>query len=139
MRRAAPVLVAAAAVVLAACGGGDDRVEFDPGHPVDRLLPDDVGWDGTPRHLVVLVAPLQNTAADHGIQNAQAVKLVLAQRGWRAGGDTVALQVCDEASPDEVADGPSASASPAPPVRPRASSPCWARRSRDAPASCCRS
>jgi branched-chain amino acid transport system substrate-binding protein len=106
VRRAAPVLVAAAAVVLAACGGGDDRVASIRGIQSTACSPTTSGGDGTPRHLVVLVAPLQNTAADHGIQNAQAVKLVLAQRGWRAGGDTVALQVCDEASPDEVADGP---------------------------------
>ena len=78
----------------------------DPGIQSTACSPTTSGGDGTPRHLVVLVAPLQNTAADHGIQNAQAVKLVLAQRGWRAGGDTVALQVCDEASADEVADGP---------------------------------
>ncbi len=60
----------------------------------------------TPRHLVVLVGPLQNAVADHGIQNAQAVKLVLAQRDWRAGDARIGLQVCDEASAEEYSDGP---------------------------------
>ena len=53
-----------------------------------------------------LVGPLQNAFSDHGIQNAQAVKLVLQQRGWRAGEHTVALQVCDESSTDEYFDLP---------------------------------
>ncbi len=62
------------------------------------------GGEGRPRLVVPLVGPLQNAASDHGIQNAQAVKLVLQDRGWKAGPHTVGIQVCDEASADQVVD-----------------------------------
>jgi branched-chain amino acid transport system substrate-binding protein len=107
MRRAVPFLVTTVALGLAACGGGDrDEESSAPirGISSTACSPTTSDGHGTPRHLVVLVGPLQNAIADHGIQNAQAVKLVLAQRGWRAGGDGVALQVCDEASADEYSD-----------------------------------
>jgi branched-chain amino acid transport system substrate-binding protein len=100
--------MATAAVVLAACGGGDrDEESTAPirGISSSACSPTTSGGEGTPRHLVVLVGPMQNAIADHGIQNAQAVKLVLAQRDWHAGRDGVALQVCDEASAEEYSDG----------------------------------
>jgi branched-chain amino acid transport system substrate-binding protein len=46
----------------------------------------------------------RNVFSDHGIQNAQAVKLVMQQHGWRAGEHSVAIQVCDEASADRFFD-----------------------------------
>jgi len=64
------------------------------------------GGEGSPNLLVPLSGPLQNANSDHGIQNAQAVKLVLQQRGWRAGEHRVAIQVCDESSADEYVDLP---------------------------------
>jgi branched-chain amino acid transport system substrate-binding protein len=57
------------------------------------------GGAGRASALIVLTAPLQGYYADHGIQAAQAIKLVLAKRDWRAGEHTVGLQVCDEVSP----------------------------------------
>ena len=100
MRGALLVPTAAAIVVLAACGGDDgggDRAR--PVQPISSSAcsPMTTGGEGEPRHLVVLVGPLQNAVADHGIQNAQAAKLVLAQRDWRAGDAPIGLQVCDEA------------------------------------------
>ena len=56
------------------------------------------GGEGRPQLLIVNSGPLQGPLSDHGVQNAQAVKMVLAQRGWRAGKFTVGVQVCDEAS-----------------------------------------
>ena len=56
------------------------------------------GGEGRPQLLIVNSGPLQGPMSDHGVQNAQAVKMVLAQRGWRAGKFTVGVQVCDEAS-----------------------------------------
>ena len=56
------------------------------------------GGEGRPQLLIVNSGPLQGPFSDHGVQNAQAVKMVLAQRGWRAGKFTVGVQVCDEAS-----------------------------------------
>jgi branched-chain amino acid transport system substrate-binding protein len=103
MRHAVPVLVAVA-VVLMACGGDEDRTAPVRGIASSVCSPTTTGGEAAPRHLVVLVSPLQNAASDHGTQNAQAAKLVLAQRGWRAGDDAVALQVCDEASAEELSD-----------------------------------
>jgi branched-chain amino acid transport system substrate-binding protein len=62
------------------------------------------GGEGRPRFIVPLVGPLQNAFSDDGIQNAQAIKLVMQQRGWRAGEHSVAIQLCDEASTDSFSD-----------------------------------
>ena len=56
------------------------------------------GGEGRPQLLIANSGPLQGPMSDHGVQNAQAVKMVLAQRAWRAGKLTVGVQVCDEAS-----------------------------------------
>ena len=52
--------------------------------------------DGRPTGLIVLSTLLQGEFASHGIQAAQAVKLVLARRDWHAGPHTIGVQVCDE-------------------------------------------
>jgi len=102
MRRAritaAVVLVAA---LPSACGGGGDSHPSPPAaRPVAASIcgPVTYGGKGRPQVLIVNSGPLQGPQSDHGIQNAQALKLVLAQRGWRAGELTVGVQVCDEAS-----------------------------------------
>jgi branched-chain amino acid transport system substrate-binding protein len=109
MRGALLVPTVAALAVVAACGGGDgDGDRAQPVQPISSSVcsPMTTGGEDAARHLVVLVGPLQNAVADHGIQNAQAAKLVLAQREWRAGDASIGLQVCDEASADEYSDGP---------------------------------
>lgn len=91
----------------AACGEGDDgprAPEVARTVPTSICSPVTYGGEGTPRFLVPVVAPLQGAWSDHGVQNVQAVKLVLQQRGWRAGEDTVAVQVCDMSSADEDLD-----------------------------------
>jgi branched-chain amino acid transport system substrate-binding protein len=62
------------------------------------------GGEGRPRFLIPLVGPFQGAIAAHGVQNAQATKLVLQQRGWRAGHYTVGTQLCEEASAAEPVD-----------------------------------
>ena len=91
-------------LVIAAPGcGGSDQKAAAPSR-VAETLPSSVcsamtyGGEGRPNLLVVNVGALQGAIKDHGVQNAQSVKLVLGQRGWRAGKHTVGLQVCDEAS-----------------------------------------
>jgi branched-chain amino acid transport system substrate-binding protein len=102
------VFTAAAVATLAACG--DDGRKAGEAPPVAKAMsssicsPMTTAGDGPARHLVALVAPMQNVISDHGIQNAQAAKLVLTQHDWRAGDGGVALQVCDEASADEYSD-----------------------------------
>ncbi len=106
MRRAWIPVAVAAAVAFAACG----KEAAQPPAPAARAVSTSVcspmtyGGEGAPRFVVPLVGPLQNAASDHGVQNAQAMKLVLHERGWRAGKHGVALQVCDESSADEPVD-----------------------------------
>jgi branched-chain amino acid transport system substrate-binding protein len=95
--RAAVCVAAITAVV--ACGKSST-----PPAPAARPLPSSVcgpvtyGGEGRPQLLIVNSGALQGTFSDHGVQNAQATKMILAQRDWRAGEFTVGLQVCDEAS-----------------------------------------
>jgi branched-chain amino acid transport system substrate-binding protein len=100
-----PKRTMAAVVVVAAlpsaCGGsGDHHKPPGAARPVATSIcgPITYGGKGRPQVLIVNSGPLQGPQSDHGIQNAQAVKMVLAQHGWRAGKLTVGVQVCDEAS-----------------------------------------
>ena len=92
-------------LVLAAAGCGDEKRDTDPVPPrvaeavsTSICAPITYGGSGRPNLLVVNVGPLQGAIKDHGVQNTQSVKLILGQRGWRAGNHTVGLQTCDEAS-----------------------------------------
>ena len=93
---------AAALALITACGGGGG--DGSPAPAAARPVPASVcgpityGGSGRPRLLIVNSGPLQGPVSDHGVQNAQAAKLVLAQRRWRAGDFTVGVQVCDEAA-----------------------------------------
>jgi branched-chain amino acid transport system substrate-binding protein len=102
MRRAAVIASLAYAAALAgACGDtGTHQPAPRAARPVSTSIcgPVTYGGEGRPQLLIANSGPLQGPMSDHGIQNAQAVKMVLAQRGWRAGDLTVGVQVCDEAS-----------------------------------------
>jgi branched-chain amino acid transport system substrate-binding protein len=54
------------------------------------------GGPGRPRFLLAVTSWFQGAYRSHGVQTAQAIKLVLAQRGWRAGAYTVGMQACEE-------------------------------------------
>src|ERR671930_2756975 len=97
------------AVMAAACGSdGNGAAVKAPrvAQPLSASVcsPLTYGGEGKPSLVAVVVGPLQNAYADHGIQNTQSVKLVVQKRGWTAGEHRVALQVCDEASADEPLD-----------------------------------
>jgi branched-chain amino acid transport system substrate-binding protein len=108
MRRAALflALLAAAVPALVACSGSGKSSSGTAAAPVPRSMCSQIayGGGGRPRFLIPLVAPFQGAYSDHGVQNAQAVKLVLQQRGWRAGDHAVGTQLCDEASAEEPVD-----------------------------------
>ena len=107
MRSAALALVLAAGVpALAACGGSGRSSSAAVAIPVSRSICSHIayGGEGRPRFLIPLVGPFQGAYSDHGVQNAQAIKVVLAQRGWRAGDKAVGTQLCDEASADAPVD-----------------------------------
>ena len=99
MRAALIGPLAAAAVSVVACAG-DDRGEGNtsPVRPVESAScsPVTYGGEGRPDVLIAASATMQGEYASHGIQIAQALKLVLADRGWRAGEYRVGLQICDE-------------------------------------------
>jgi branched-chain amino acid transport system substrate-binding protein len=95
------IAAAATLAVVAACGGGQERRTPAAAHPVSASVCGPIAFagHGRPQLLVLNSGSLQGPFSDHGLQNAQAAKLVLAKRGWRAGRFTVGLQVCDEADP----------------------------------------
>jgi branched-chain amino acid transport system substrate-binding protein len=102
MRRARAIAgLACAAALAGACGDSGDRQPTPrAARPVSTSIcgPVTYGGKGRPQLLIANSGPLQGPMSDHGVQNAQAVKMVLAQRAWRAGEFTVGVQVCDEAS-----------------------------------------
>ena len=108
MRRAGALAVLVCALAFVAACGEADR----PALPAARALPEAVcgpiayGGEGSPQLLIANSGPLQGPQTDHGVQNAQAAKMVLAQRGWRAGKYAVGLQVCDEATASSTAPSP---------------------------------
>ena len=102
-------IVGAVLCGIGATGCGQDAEPLQPPRaaqavPTSVCSPMTSGGEGRPTVLLPLVGPLQDLASDHGVQNAQAVKLVLQQRGWRAGRHTIGIQVCDESSADAPVD-----------------------------------
>jgi branched-chain amino acid transport system substrate-binding protein len=96
------IAVLAVALVIASRGDDGDDTSSPVKHPAAQPLrasacsPVSYAGDGRPSALIVLSTLLQGDFAAHGIQAAQAVKLVLAHHGWRAGSHAVGVQVCDE-------------------------------------------
>jgi len=101
MIRTTSTALLAAALLLSACGNEPEKA---PAPPPARSIassgcsPVTYGGPGRPQFLVAAVTPLQGQFKDHGVQTAQALKLVLARACWRAGPYRVGLQVCDETS-----------------------------------------
>jgi branched-chain amino acid transport system substrate-binding protein len=95
MRRLVAVF---AAVALAGCGG-DDGSPASAGAPPPATLDtcSRVFYDGPGRPDVLIVSdlPLQGGYANDGLQGTQAVRIVLEQRGFRAGDHTVGYVSCD--------------------------------------------
>ncbi|HEX2414193.1 MAG TPA: branched-chain amino acid ABC transporter substrate-binding protein [Thermoleophilaceae bacterium] len=98
MRAGLIPLVVAVAFIAAACG--DDRPERDlpAAVPVESsgCSPVTYGGEGRPDFLIAVATVLQGQFSGHGVQVSQAMKLVLDDRGWRAGDYSVGLQICGE-------------------------------------------
>jgi branched-chain amino acid transport system substrate-binding protein len=93
--------LASVVAALAACGGGGPTPKpRPPAEPLSAALCGPVSYEGPgrPDVLIALSSGLQGVYRPHGVQNAQAMKLVLARRGWRAGEHRVGMQVCEETS-----------------------------------------
>ena len=91
----------AAATLVAACGADTSApTDGPPARPVHsaNCSPVSYGRPGRPRFLIVNNYSYQGPHKAHGVQAAQAIKMVLADRGWRAGPYTIGLQACEETS-----------------------------------------
>jgi ABC-type branched-subunit amino acid transport system substrate-binding protein len=91
--------IALICLTLASCGGdAPDTVTPPPARSIAShgCSPVTYGGDGRPQFLIAASTALQGQFKDHGVQTAQALKLVLARHDWKAGDYRVGLQVCDE-------------------------------------------
>jgi branched-chain amino acid transport system substrate-binding protein len=95
-------LVCAATIAAAGCGGDEGRATPAPrpAKPLSASIcsPVAYGGPGRPQYLIVSHAGFQGVYKGHGVQTAQAIKMVLGQRDWRAGPYTVGMQACEETS-----------------------------------------
>ena len=99
MRRLAPVLLAVA--LLTACGGDDQRAAREASTAErPRSLPQScsVVHRGAepPSVLIVSTLPLQGPYVRDGVQGTTAIRMVLEERGYRAGDRAVGYVSCDE-------------------------------------------
>jgi branched-chain amino acid transport system substrate-binding protein len=91
-------LATAAALTSAACGDSGQQSNIPPARPVasSGCSPVTYRGEGRPDFLIAVSTPLQGEYTGHGVQISQALKMVLGERGWRAGDYGVGLQICDE-------------------------------------------
>jgi branched-chain amino acid transport system substrate-binding protein len=106
MRTRLVCAAALAAVLAGACGGDDgDRpagaaaVELRAPAPLDTCSRIYHDGTGSPDVLIASDLPLQGTYANDGLQGTNAVRIVLEQRGYRAGRFSVGYVSCDGATP----------------------------------------
>jgi branched-chain amino acid transport system substrate-binding protein len=89
----------AAAVTMGACGGhGSSARDLPPARAVQATgcSPIAYGGKGRPDLLIGVSTILGGQFAGHGIQVSEAVRMVLQERGWRAGDYNVGVQICGE-------------------------------------------
>ena len=86
------------AAISACDDDGGAKTKVPPARPVESssCSPVTYAGKGRPDFLIATSTALQGQFSRDGAQVAQALKLVLAQRGWRAGDYSVGLQFCDE-------------------------------------------
>lgn len=92
-------IVAATGVAVAAFAGGGERGASIPtagAVDVSGCSSVSYGGSGRPDYLIAASTGLQGRAAEYGVQESQALKLVLEEHGWRAGDFSVGVQICDE-------------------------------------------
>jgi branched-chain amino acid transport system substrate-binding protein len=113
MRPRALTGLVVAAVVMAVSACGDDEpgtADAPAAQPVKAsgCSPVTFGGEGRPDFLIATSTVLAGEFTGHGIQVVQAMKLVLADRDWRAGDYTVGLQFCGETTASGDAASPAA-------------------------------
>jgi branched-chain amino acid transport system substrate-binding protein len=93
-----PVLALA---VVAGCGDDDDGGDKPRSPAVASKSCGKLEYrgGGTAAGVIVSDLPMRGGSAERSRQQVEAIRLVLAQRGWRAGSTPVAFQVCDDSIP----------------------------------------
>jgi branched-chain amino acid transport system substrate-binding protein len=90
----------AAVAALAGCGGDGGSSTTTAagiaGVPTDTCGKVEYGGEGKPAGLIVSDLPLQGDSAERSSQQEQAIRLIIDQRGWKAGTTSVAYQACDD-------------------------------------------
>ena len=98
--RLASVILVAIAAALAGCGGGGGSstttTSAIPGVAAKGCGAVEYGGDGTPQALIVSDLPMRGDSAERSRQQVEAIRLVLEERGWKAGPTAVAFQACDD-------------------------------------------
>jgi branched-chain amino acid transport system substrate-binding protein len=91
-------LAAVAALTGAACGDDDEQASRAPARAVGLTGCSSItyGGEGRPDYLIGAMATLEGSYTGHGVQVMQALRMVLEERGWRAGDHGVGMQVCSE-------------------------------------------
>ena len=82
-------------LAVTACGNGDDEatVKALPSASCEEL---EYGGEGEPDVLIASDLPAQGASRERTAQQVRAIRLVLAERDWRAGEERVAFQACDD-------------------------------------------
>ena len=79
---------------MAACGGDNDTaVKALPSASCEKV---EYGGKGEPDVLIASDLPAQGASRERTAQQVRAIRLVLDERNWRAGGKRVAFQPCDD-------------------------------------------
>jgi branched-chain amino acid transport system substrate-binding protein len=108
------LLIGAFALVAAGCGGDDDdgdaagtQAEEDGegggDNEVEELpsaacQPVEYEGDGEPDVLITSDLPMQGSSRTQTVQMVEAIRFILNQRGWSAGGLDIGYQVCDDST-----------------------------------------
>src|ERR671918_684684 len=107
------LLIGAFALVAAGCGGDDDgdvagteAVEDGEGggdNEVEELpsaacQPVEYEGDGEPDVLITSDLPMQGSSRTQTVQMVEAIRFILNERGWSAGGLDIGYQVCDDST-----------------------------------------
>jgi branched-chain amino acid transport system substrate-binding protein len=88
-------VAAALALAVTACGDGDhnEAVNALPSASCEKV---EYGGDGEPDVLIASDLPAQGASRERTAQQNEAIRLVLRERNWQAGGKRVAFQACDD-------------------------------------------
>lgn len=102
-----PAVLCAAILFVAGCGDDGDSssptstsalttTDFDVGISLASCGDFEYEGDGAPASVIVSDLPMQGDSAERSAQQVEAIRLVLEQNDWSAGGEPVAFQACDD-------------------------------------------